>query len=172
LLVRMTTDEVRPEKDRFRYKHAIDGLIRLVREEGVSALARGMSANVVSASPRPYLICLPMFSPDPSRTHECKSALKHRLNEYVYRFHPTQVLATRIVSFSGRLTGLSLAYSYPDTIFSNLSSYIRLQQVSGEHSIWMGSVSDLRLIAICSPADVIKSRVMQSSNNVGNRIIG
>ncbi|KAG8715260.1 Mitochondrial dicarboxylate transporter [Ceratobasidium sp. 423] len=48
LLVRMTTDEVRPEKDRFRYKHAINGLIRLIREEGVSALARGMSANVES----------------------------------------------------------------------------------------------------------------------------
>jgi dicarboxylate transporter 10 len=48
LLVRMTTDEVRPPKDRFHYKNAIDGLVRIIREEGVSALGRGLSANVVS----------------------------------------------------------------------------------------------------------------------------
>ncbi|ELU44469.1 hypothetical protein AG1IA_01498 [Rhizoctonia solani AG-1 IA] len=56
LLVRMTTDEVRPEKDRFRYKHAIDGLIRLVREEGVSALARVRTKTPVGRK------CLPISS--------------------------------------------------------------------------------------------------------------
>lgn len=55
LLVRMTTDEVRPPKDRFNYKNAVDGLIRLVREEGVSALGRGLSANVVCVSLLCYL---------------------------------------------------------------------------------------------------------------------
>lgn len=54
LLVRMTTDEVRPPKDRFNYKNSVDGLIRLVREEGVSALGRGLSANVVS-------VCVPCY---------------------------------------------------------------------------------------------------------------
>lgn len=49
LLVRMTTDSVRPPESRRNYKNAIDGLIRLVREEGVSALGRGLGANTTRA---------------------------------------------------------------------------------------------------------------------------
>jgi hypothetical protein len=47
LLVRMTSDSLRKPEDRYRYRHAIDGLIRLVREEGVRALARGLGTNTV-----------------------------------------------------------------------------------------------------------------------------
>lgn len=47
LLVRMTSDSLREPKDRYGYKNAVDGLVRLVREEGVSALGRGLGANTV-----------------------------------------------------------------------------------------------------------------------------
>lgn len=48
LLVRMTSDSLRDPKDQYKYKNAFDGLIRLVREEGVKALGRGLGANTVS----------------------------------------------------------------------------------------------------------------------------
>jgi solute carrier family 25 (mitochondrial dicarboxylate transporter), member 10 len=41
----MQNDMSLPPGQRRNYKHALDGLIRLIREEGVSALARGLIAN-------------------------------------------------------------------------------------------------------------------------------
>ncbi|CUA72476.1 Mitochondrial dicarboxylate transporter [Rhizoctonia solani] len=113
LLVRMTTDEVRPEKDRFRYKHAIDGLIRLIREEGVSALARGMSANVTRAV---LMNCSQLAS---------------------YDFFKSLILH-------------SARFNVKDGIFLHASCSV---------------MSGLVATTICSPADVVKSRVMQSATN-------
>lgn len=50
LLVRMTTDSLRPPDRQRRYRNAMDGLVRLVREEGSGALAKGVGANVVGFS--------------------------------------------------------------------------------------------------------------------------
>ena len=47
LLVRMTSDFVRPPDQRYNYSNAITGLFRLVREEGPHALFRGMGTNLV-----------------------------------------------------------------------------------------------------------------------------
>lgn len=41
----MQNDMALPPEQRRNYKHAVDGLIRLIREEGVSALTRGLVAN-------------------------------------------------------------------------------------------------------------------------------
>ncbi|CAE6462612.1 unnamed protein product [Rhizoctonia solani] len=113
LLVRMTTDEVRPEKERFRYKHAVDGLIRLIREEGVSALARGLSANVTRAV---LMNCSQLAS---------------------YDFFKSLILH-------------SARFDVKDGIFLHASCSV---------------MSGLVATTICSPADVIKSRVMQSATN-------
>jgi solute carrier family 25 (mitochondrial dicarboxylate transporter), member 10 len=43
--VRMQNDMSLPPEHRRNYKHALDGLIRLIREEGLSALTRGLIAN-------------------------------------------------------------------------------------------------------------------------------
>jgi hypothetical protein len=48
LLVRMTSDTVKPVDQRYNYSNAIDGLIRMIREEGPKTLARGLGTNVVS----------------------------------------------------------------------------------------------------------------------------
>jgi dicarboxylate transporter 10 len=48
LLVRMTTDSVRPPAERFGYSNAITGLVTLSRTEGLEGLMRGASANTVS----------------------------------------------------------------------------------------------------------------------------
>ncbi|EUC67292.1 dicarboxylate carrier protein [Rhizoctonia solani AG-3 Rhs1AP] len=130
LLVRMTTDEVRPEKDRFRYKHAIDGLIRLIREEGVSALARGMSANVVSI--------LRPLSPRLFIDHDKTRAVLMNCSQLAsYDFFKSWILH-------------SARFNVKDGIFLHASCSV---------------MSGLVATTICSPADVVKSRVMQSATN-------
>lgn len=48
LLVRMTSDFVRPPEKRYNYSNALGGLVTLVKEEGVHGLFRGLGTNVVS----------------------------------------------------------------------------------------------------------------------------
>nr|VWP01084.1 STE12a [Ganoderma boninense] len=49
LLVRMTSDSVRPVDQRYNYSNALTGLTTLVREEGVHGLFRGMGTNLARA---------------------------------------------------------------------------------------------------------------------------
>ena len=57
ILVRMTTDSLRKPENKYNYRNGLDGLIRLVKEEGVIGLTRGLGPNMVRASPlmRPLL---------------------------------------------------------------------------------------------------------------------
>ena len=50
ILVRMTSDSTRPLEQRYNYKHAIDGLVKLVKEEGLKGLTRGLTPNTVRAT--------------------------------------------------------------------------------------------------------------------------
>jgi len=47
VLVRMTSDSTRPPEQRYKYKHAFDGLMKLVKEEGFKGLTRGLTPNTV-----------------------------------------------------------------------------------------------------------------------------
>uniref|UniRef100_K3X0R2 Mitochondrial dicarboxylate carrier n=1 Tax=Globisporangium ultimum (strain ATCC 200006 / CBS 805.95 / DAOM BR144) TaxID=431595 RepID=K3X0R2_GLOUD len=47
--IRMQADSRLPEAQRRNYKHAIDGLIRVKREEGTAALLRGVRPNIIRA---------------------------------------------------------------------------------------------------------------------------
>lgn len=47
ILVRMTSDSTRLPEQRYNYKHAIDGLVKLVKEEGLKGLTRGLTPNTV-----------------------------------------------------------------------------------------------------------------------------
>ncbi|RDX56323.1 dicarboxylic acid transporter [Lentinus brumalis] len=49
LLVRMTSDSVRPPEQRYNYRNAVSGLVTLVREEGVHGLFRGIGTNLTRA---------------------------------------------------------------------------------------------------------------------------
>ncbi|KAI0719116.1 mitochondrial carrier [Cerioporus squamosus] len=49
LLVRMTSDFVRPPEERYNYRNAVSGLATLVKEEGVHGLFRGMGTNLTRA---------------------------------------------------------------------------------------------------------------------------
>ena len=47
ILVRMTSDSTRPLEQRYNYRHALDGLVKLVKEEGLKGLTRGLIPNTV-----------------------------------------------------------------------------------------------------------------------------
>ncbi|KAH9836594.1 mitochondrial carrier [Rhodofomes roseus] len=49
LLVRMTSDSIRPPEKRYNYSNALTGLVQLVRSEGVRGLFRGLGTNTVRA---------------------------------------------------------------------------------------------------------------------------
>ncbi|KAJ9653500.1 Mitochondrial dicarboxylate transporter [Neophaeococcomyces mojaviensis] len=49
LNVRMQADFSKPPEKRLNYKHAVDGLIRMIREEGFGSLFRGVGANSARA---------------------------------------------------------------------------------------------------------------------------
>lgn len=49
LNVRMQNDAALPAAERRNYKHAVDGLVRMVREEGLTSLFRGVWPNSIRA---------------------------------------------------------------------------------------------------------------------------
>lgn len=49
VLVRMTTDSLRPPEKQLGYRNALDGVMRIARDEGLSALMRGAVPNTVSS---------------------------------------------------------------------------------------------------------------------------
>ncbi|KAI0078479.1 mitochondrial carrier [Panus rudis PR-1116 ss-1] len=49
LLVRMTSDSIRPPEQRYGYSNAFSGLLILIREEGVRGLFRGLGTNTTRA---------------------------------------------------------------------------------------------------------------------------
>lgn len=49
LLVRMTSDVLKPKQDRFGYSNAISGVFRMSKEEGIASLFRGLVPNITRA---------------------------------------------------------------------------------------------------------------------------
>ena len=50
ILVRMTSDSTRPPEQRYNYRNAFDGLVKLLKEEGTKGLTRGLTPNTVRAA--------------------------------------------------------------------------------------------------------------------------
>lgn len=51
LLVRMTSDVLRPPEKRYNYSNVLTGLVSLLRSEGIRGLTRGIGPNVVCKAP-------------------------------------------------------------------------------------------------------------------------
>lgn len=49
LLVRMTSDSIKPVEKRYNYPNALSGLVSLVKEEGLRGLGRGVIMNTTRA---------------------------------------------------------------------------------------------------------------------------
>ncbi|OCH92696.1 mitochondrial carrier [Obba rivulosa] len=49
LLVRMTSDSIRPPEKRYNYSNAVTGLVTLIKQEGWGGLTRGLGTNITRA---------------------------------------------------------------------------------------------------------------------------
>ncbi|KAI0809248.1 dicarboxylic acid transporter [Irpex lacteus] len=119
LLVRMTSDNIRPPEQRYNYSNAISGLFRLIREEGVKGLFRGLEANVVRA------------------------VLMNASQVATYDYFKSKLLSYTLPVVN---------YRFKDNLVCHTAS-----------SLLAGAVAT----TVCSPADVLRSRVMSASCDSG-----
>ncbi|KZT06219.1 dicarboxylic acid transporter [Laetiporus sulphureus 93-53] len=80
LLVRMTSDSIRPLEHRYHYSNALSGLVTLVRHEGARGLARGLGTNTTRAV---LMNGSQVWSYDLFKT----ILLRHRIPVIDYHFH-------------------------------------------------------------------------------------
>ncbi|CAE6514033.1 unnamed protein product [Rhizoctonia solani] len=109
LMVRMQGDFAKPPERRLNYKHCFDGLYKMIRDEGFSSLARGLTPNVF------------------------RSVLMNASQLASYDFFKIQLLQT-----------------------GKFQENINLHFTA---SFMAGTVAT----TVCSPADVLKSRIMNAS---------
>jgi len=109
IMVRLQADAAKPIEKRLNYKHCFDGLYKMVRDEGLSSLARGVTPNVFRA------------------------ILMNASQLASYDFFKTELLKT----------------SYFE---DNMACHVTA-------SLGAGTVAT----TVCSPADVLKSRIMNAS---------
>ncbi|KAG8886839.1 Mitochondrial dicarboxylate transporter [Tulasnella sp. 332] len=121
VLVRMTTDARLPPEKQRNYRNAIDGVIRIVRDEGASALMRGVGPNTARAM---------LMTSSQMATYDVTK------NYLMMTSHPK----------------------------------IRLKDGLALHIVASG-VAGLVATTICSPADVIKSRIMAKENGSLTQLI-
>ncbi|OCH91759.1 dicarboxylic acid transporter [Obba rivulosa] len=112
--VRLQGDFAKPPEKRLNYKNCIDGLVRMVREEGWSSLMRGVGPNVFRA------------------------ILMNASQLASYDFFKAELLKTRY---------------FEDNIQCHVTA-----------SFAAGTVAT----TVCSPADVIKSRIMSATASEGS----
>ncbi|KAH9913694.1 dicarboxylic acid transporter [Epithele typhae] len=113
LMVRMQGDFAKPPEKRLNYKNAIDGLFRMVREEGASSLSRGVGPNV---------------------------------------FRAVLMNASQLASYDFFKSSLLASGYFQDNIYLHTTA-----------SFAAGTVAT----TVCSPADVLKSRIMSASGAEG-----
>ncbi|KAG9029423.1 Mitochondrial dicarboxylate transporter [Tulasnella sp. JGI-2019a] len=109
LMVRMQGDFAKAPEKRLNYKNCFDGLFRMIREEGVSSLTRGIYPNVI------------------------RSMLMNASQLAAYDWSKSFLLKTKY---------------FGDNIYCHFTA-----------SLFAGTVAT----TVCSPADVLKSRVMNAS---------
>ncbi|KAG8220117.1 mitochondrial carrier domain-containing protein [Butyriboletus roseoflavus] len=117
LLVRMTSDSLRPPEKQYRYRNALTGLANLVKTEGIKGLCRGLGTNVTRAA---------LMNPSQVASYDFFKAtlLRHRIPLVDYQFHDGFSLHV-IASLAAGTCGTT----------------------------------------VCSPVDVIRTRIMGSSGN-------
>ncbi|KAM5543951.1 hypothetical protein V8D89_002568 [Ganoderma adspersum] len=109
IMVRLQGDFAKPPEKRLNYKNCIDGLYRMVREEGASSLARGVGPNV---------------------------------------FRAVLMNASQLASYDFFKAELLKSGYFQDNIYLHTTA-----------SFAAGTVAT----TVCSPADVLKSRIMSAS---------
>jgi len=114
MVVRMTSDLIRPPEKRYNYSNALAGLVHLIRDEGVHGLARGLGTN------------------------SFRAILMNASQVGSYDFFKTSLLSQ----------ALPINWQFEDALPVHLVS---------------SCAAGLFATTICSPADVVRSRVMAAS---------
>lgn len=117
VLVRMTSDSVRPPEQRYGYSNALTGLVALVKEEGIKGLGRGLGTNVARAT-------LMTASQVGSYDYFKSTLLSRPIPMLDYQFHDGLLLHSVASCLAGTVA-----------------------------------------TTVCSPADVLRSRLMAASGN-------
>ncbi|KAN0100925.1 mitochondrial carrier [Tylopilus felleus] len=117
VLVRMTSDSLRPPDKQYGYRNALTGLVSLVKNEGFKGLSRGLGTNATRA------------------------VLMNTSQVGSYDFFKTTLLCHRIPLVD---------YQFQDGFFLHVVA-----------SLAAGTCGT----TVCSPADVIRTRIMGSSGN-------
>jgi len=112
VLVRMISDVNRAPAEQLKYKHGVDGLVQITKQEGFSSLFRGLTPNVTRA---------------------------------------VLMNASQLASYDFFKRGLLKTGYMRDNMLTHFTS-----------SILAGAVAT----TVCSPSDVLKSRIMNSSANL------
>ncbi|KAJ7293814.1 mitochondrial carrier [Mycena rebaudengoi] len=117
VLVRMTSDSMRPPEKRYGYSNAITGLFNLAKEEGIRGLGRGLGTNTARA------------------------VLMNASQVGSYDFFKSQLLhhSEPILNFQLR---------------DNLLLHVLASLLAGTFAT-----------TVCSPADVMRTRIMSSSSD-------
>ncbi|KAH9855452.1 mitochondrial carrier [Lenzites betulinus] len=113
IMVRMQGDFAKPPEKRLNYKNCLSGLYRMIREEGVSSLGRGVGPNV---------------------------------------FRSILMNASQLASYDFFKAELLKSGYFDDNIYLHTTA-----------SFAAGTVAT----TVCSPADVLKSRIMSASGAEG-----
>ncbi|KAF8912935.1 dicarboxylic acid transporter [Gymnopilus junonius] len=119
ILVRMTSDLVRPPEKRYHYSNAFSGLVSLIKEEGIRGLSRGLGTNTFRA------------------------VLMNASQVGSYDFFKTTLLGNRLPI---------LNFQFRDNLLLHLVS---------------SCMAGMFATTVCSPADVIRSRLMAASSGPG-----
>lgn len=115
--VRMQSDSAKPPEKRRNYKHALDGIIRMIREEGPASITRGIWPNSARAllMTSSQLASYDMFKQTMTqRFYMPDSVLTHFVSSLAAGFvatticSPVDVVKTRIMSAGGKIGILSL----------------------------------------------------------------
>ena len=137
--VRMQNDGKLPPEQRRNYKHALDGMLRIAREEGVSKLFVGVSANVARAmlmsssqlvsydKSKALLLGTGKFRDD-IRTHFCASVMAGLVATTLSS--PVDVVKTRLMSATSS-----------GAIYSGMSdAFIKILRTEGPTALFKGWV--------------------------------
>ncbi|KAI0935824.1 hypothetical protein AcV5_004138 [Taiwanofungus camphoratus] len=135
LLVRMTSDSVRPPEKRYNYSNALTGLVNLIKQEGVRGLTRGLGTNTTRA-------ILMNGSQVGSYDFFKSTLLRNPLPIINYQFRDNLLLHTIASTLAGTFATSELdPYTEPSVVQNSLATMST---------------------AICAPADVMRSRLMSA----------
>ncbi|KIY45223.1 mitochondrial carrier [Fistulina hepatica ATCC 64428] len=124
ILVRMTSDVLKPPDKRYNYPNVFSGLFSIVKKDGLRGLVRGMTPNLARA----------------------------------FLMNPSQVGSYDLIKTS--LLGKSIP-----TIQYRFQDNLMLHTICIDKIYNRSFTEDLK--AICSPADVVRSRMMSSAGGHG-----